>query len=78
MKIKEIVNRPTGSSIQQEEMIYVVQSYIKEKKGIEVDINLFKNLDPNSPFFRMMGVQELNKLVKAFDKAVEHFIKKEL
>lgn len=77
MNILEIVKRKTGSKFQLEEVVFVVAEYIKEKKGVNVDINLEKGVNRRSPLFSMMYQDQLKKLYDAFDIASDYFIKKE-
>jgi hypothetical protein len=77
VNILEIVKRKTGSKFQLEEVVFVVAEYIKEKKGVNVDINLEKGVNRRSPLFSMMYQDQLKKLYDAFDIASDYFIKKE-
>jgi hypothetical protein len=77
MNILEIVKRKAGSKFQLEEVVFVVAEYIKEKKGVNVDINLEKGVNRRSPLFSMMYQDQLKKLYDAFDIASDYFIKKE-
>ena len=64
--IKEII---TSTNITQSEMEYVVESYIKDMKGVDVTINLNRF---SHPFYYKM---QLSKLNAAYDVAVEYFYK---
>lgn len=80
MEIQDIINK---TNLQQAEMEFVVESYIKEKTGKEVKINIM-----NHPILRAMpkefmglagGViiqKELQLLDKAYLVACEYFFKK--
>lgn len=77
MNILEIVKRKSGSKFRLEEVCFVVAEYIREKKGVNVDINLEKNFNRRSLSFSIMYQNQLKKLYNAFDIASEYFIKKE-
>ncbi len=77
MNILEIVKRKSGSKFRLEEVCFVVAEYIREKKGVNVDINLEKNFNRRSLSFSIMYQNQLKKLYDAFDIASEYFIKKE-
>ena len=70
MDLKEIITRPITETenFTQEELEFVVEEYIKIRKNQTVKVVL----DPRfPPFF----VQDMNLLIKAFDKAREWLTK---
>ncbi len=77
MNILEIVKRKSGSKFRLEEVCFVVAEYIREKKGVNVDINLEKNFNRRSLSFSIMYQNQLKKLYNAFDIASDYFIQKE-
>ena len=76
MNTLEICSRPNNSTFTTEELIYVVQEYISEVKGVDVNINLTKWLDKNHPFFKHLYVNQLNKLNTAFNKTQKYYLSK--
>ena len=78
MIVEEIVNRPNNSTFSTEEMQYVVQQYIIEKKGVNVDINLGKKLNKfGQGISKMLSSQQLEKLNDAFNTSVGYSVKKD-
>ena len=74
MEIKELVSRNSPQYYSTDEMIFLVTEYIKEKKGVFVDINLFKGLNPNIRVqFQYYAKDQLFKLDKAFNIAFGYF-----
>ena len=72
MELKEIINRqPRIYST--EEMEFLLSEYIKERKGIDVKVNTFKNVPPE--FMDFVGHQKLRLLHKAFDYAHDWYLK---
>lgn len=63
MDIQEITNRPLYEPFHADEMREVVQHYIKRRKDIDVEINIYKL---NNQMFVMLQV---NMLQRAFDIA---------
>jgi len=76
MNIKKIINK---THLEQSEMQYVVEQYIKEKKGVDVEINLLKGVsnDVPEPFIIMHLRQQLQLLVNAFEIACKYFANKQ-
>lgn len=69
MKTKEIINKPDTEALSDQEMAYVVQEYIKERKGQDVVINIYKNFNQNNPLSTMFLAQEINQLHEAYNTA---------
>jgi len=59
-----------------EEMIIVVQEYIRETKGQKVRIDPMFNLDPASPMFPLRYQNQVRKLSEAFEVARAYFLRK--
>lgn len=72
MNLKEIINRPDSQDFTVEELQYVVESYIKAKLGITVQINIYRGLGP-SLFLRNRIADQLIKLNQAFVVAQNYF-----
>lgn len=65
MDIKEIVNRPYNVPISQDESLYLIEQYVKDKKGVDVNIHILMN-----PF----TIERHTKLMlKALPYAIAHF-----
>lgn len=78
MNILEIIKRKSGSKYQLAEVIHVVNDYIRQKRGVDVAINLEEGLPQrNHPLFATLYTEQLRKLYNAFDIASDYFIKKE-
>jgi len=76
MSIQEIVNRPNNSTFETKELEFVVQSYIKDKKGVNVDINLSKGNPAFNDIYREIYYGNLQKLNTAFDYACKYYLNK--
>lgn len=77
MNISEIMERKSPAYYQPEEIVYAVEQYIYELKNRKVVINLKKNIDrmdDTMKFFHMSN--QYNLLLKAFNKAQEHYFNK--
>lgn len=75
MDLEEIVHRPVTDVHTVEELSFVVERYILEKKNVHVQINLEKNLKSVPQLFRIqMYGDQVTKLLKAFDVARNYFI----
>ena len=74
MDVNEIVKRKSPQLITQKEMEYVVESYMKEKKGVSVDVNILKGIG-NHPLRNAFISRQLSILNEAFDIASKHFCK---
>lgn len=74
MNLKEITTRSTHSHFSEEEMKFVVENYIKDKKGASIKINLRKGLNAFPRVIReLMVAQQLNKLFEAFNVACNYY-----
>lgn len=73
MSIHEIINRGSPAFYEVEEMVEVVREYIKKEKGVEVDINIYKNVmhPAQHPFSEIILTREYQLLSQAFDVAAE-------
>jgi hypothetical protein len=76
MEAIEISRRVTGSQISEEEMKFVVEQFIKDKKGRIVNINLAKRIPNGMPLWEAIYTRQLNILVEAFNIASKHFATK--
>jgi len=74
MNVQEIVSRGTGSHFSPNELMFVVEQYIKEKKGVEVKLNILKGLNPRQRIGQFIYQQQITKLNDAFTKASEYFL----
>jgi len=73
MNIDFIIEKPDSTPLSTDEMVFVVEQYIKEKKGQAVEINPLKRLDPNHPFFPMQCQQKIKMLHEAYNVAKSYF-----
>ena len=71
MDIKEIVFRESGSSFEQRELEFVVESYLKETTGKDVTLNYFDNA---SNF--VVARSQLNKMDRDFYIAAKYYCDK--
>ena len=76
MDVTEIVNRESASEYATKELTYVVEQYIKEKKGVDVEINPFKHAK-NSPFGGVIVQIAMQQLNHAYDVAAAYFLDKQ-
>ena len=76
MDVNEIINRKTGSNFETEDLIFVVEAYIKEKKDADVDINITKGLLQGHPLTHLALQAQLQKLSHAFNCASEYYLNK--
>jgi hypothetical protein len=60
-----------------EEQQYLVEQYIKEKKGLDININLTKYLDLRDIFDKASYMVQVEKLSHAFEYARAYFINKQ-
>lgn len=75
MNIEDIIHKPSPARISIKEMTFVIEQYIKEKKGRDVTINLERGLPPRaSLIFGHLYQSQLKKLNNAFSTASEYFI----
>jgi len=63
------------SELTDTEMKMVVEKYIYDRKGVEVDINLYKNID-HPLFGSQIAISDLQLLNKAYNKAATYYAKK--
>tara|TARA_R110000803_G_scaffold16197_2_gene44431 strand:- start:3492 stop:3719 length:228 start_codon:yes stop_codon:yes gene_type:complete len=75
MDVEEIISRPNGSVYSEEEMAAVVERYIKERKGVNVSVNIKKHLRPDMPFMDRFYGAQVSKLVDAFNISVAYLNK---
>lgn len=81
MKIENIVRRPNGTPVSQEEAVFLVEQYIKDTKGVKVDINIFKGIRDlrNIDILESFHLQEqIELLFHAYMKASDYFNKKHI
>ena len=71
--VNDIIHK---NELSTEEMVFVVQEFIKEKKDRVVDINLLKGLNSQDPFFTLKYSGQLNMLDQAYNKSCEYFFEK--
>lgn len=77
MNIKDIIFRESGKETTLDEMKFVVQSYIKDKKDKDITINLEKNLNQFPDFIKEeVYTHQLQLLNKAFNDACMYYSKK--
>ena len=73
MNIQEIVNRGHGTDITTQEQIFVVKNYIKEKKNIDVDINIRRTMPIDFIDFDIILKRDLQLLNIAYFTAEAFF-----
>jgi len=73
MNLREIVQRPKNLPFDNDEMVFVVENYIKDKTNKKVDINILKNLH-NIQRFAFEPIQECTKLMSAFCVAQNYYL----
>ncbi|MDR1018992.1 MAG: hypothetical protein LBM02_09875 [Lachnospiraceae bacterium] len=74
MNIKELLSRPSPSTYTVTEACFIVEQYILREKGVDMRINLYKNIDISdimNPITEMMMTRQLQLLNIAFLKASE-------
>lgn len=76
MDLTEIITRKSPYNISQDEMCYVVEQYIKDKKSYDISINIEKRVIPINMLRKTMIVNQLQKLNQAFDIAQKYFVTK--
>ncbi len=76
MNLQEIINRPNNSTFETKELEFVVESYIKDKKGVDVSINITKGVPINNMFTQHIFAAQVEKLNTAFDYAQKHYLNK--
>ena len=67
MDIKDIVNKPDTYEFSQDEMIFVISEYIKDRKGIEVKPRI------NTSFGQFVTMNELNIMNHLFNYALNWY-----
>lgn len=72
MDAVEISKRESPQVVSQEEMEYVVKQFIKEKKGVDVDINLRKGIEGHQFEGHFLPIQ-MGLLLEAFGTASHYF-----
>jgi dTDP-D-glucose 4,6-dehydratase len=70
MNIQEIINRPMQESVSQDEAIFVVKAYVKERKGVDID----PVIDTRT-FGGMLVQQELLTLANMYNHAQAWYLK---
>lgn len=70
MDVYNIVNRSNGTIISTQEMIFVLEQYIKEKKGVNVTISILSRKPKSSASY----LAEHMKLNRAFNVALSYFL----
>lgn len=66
MNLKNIIQNGTNDI---NEMLFLVQEYIKIRKNKDIQINLGKNIHQNDSFAEFKLLDEINKLKYAYDFA---------
>lgn len=74
--VESIVFRTSPAKISIQSLSFVVQEYIKEKKGVSVNIELAARIKPLHPLFKHFFTNEYYKLIAAFDIAAAYYIDK--
>lgn len=78
-RVKEIINKPDSEVLDQVDMEYVVEQYIKERKGKSVKVLLpgpnhpLAQAMPKEVFAQMVFAPEFEKLAHAFNHAKAYF-----
>lgn len=75
MNLRDIINRPNGLPVSQEEAVFVVQEYIREIKNVSVEINMMKYFStlPRHAIHALLQ-RELTLLFNAYITASNYFI----
>lgn len=77
MDIQSIVYRPDTEAVDVDEMVSVVKEHIKEVKGVDVDINIMKNLPPQNSFvFQAFYRKNIQELSMVYNISKVYFINK--
>ena len=74
MELKEIINRKSPQHLTEDEMKYVVKKYIKELKGVDVEIDLTKGCMLGNRIIVPMYENQFHKLNKAFNDACKYYM----
>ena len=76
MDIIDLLSKPSGYNYSVEEAQYIVERYIKLKKGRDVKINIYRDVDLNqlqlNPFGQMVLHQQTQMLFEAFNQATQN------
>jgi len=74
MNLQEIVNRKITEPFSTEEIGYCIQSYIKDTKGINTEVNLERTLSLMPQQFHIMYMNEqLPRILFVFDKVRKYY-----
>lgn len=76
-QVNKILEKGRVFPLEVEEMAYVVEQYIKDRKGENVNINIMKDLNPGSVFFFHNYRKEVSKLINAYNIAEGYFLNKQ-
>jgi hypothetical protein len=76
MNVEEICNRVNGSVFETEELIFVVEAYIKDRKGVNVNINLSRGNAAFNSIYSHVYAQQIESLNGAFNVASRYFVGK--
>jgi hypothetical protein len=71
MSVQEIINRPSNSEYSVDELSFVVEEYIRDRKGVSVKID-FRNR-------AMIGIDyaaQVQMLLYSFEEAAHYFVTK--
>ena len=71
MELKEIISRSTGGEVTQEESLFVIKSYIKIRKGVDVNPII------RDGFMGILEHHDLSRMKMLTDLALDWFIKTE-
>lgn len=69
----EIINRPNNSVFEEYEIIKVIKEYIYLRKGVIVEINVYKNFNMQyykHPIMKVQIMKQLQLLHNAFERAL--------
>lgn len=72
-EILEIINRPNNSIFEEYEIIKVIKEYIYLRKGIIVEINVYKNFDMTyykHPIMKVQILKQLQLLHHVFERSL--------
>ena len=74
MNLQEIVNRKITEPFSTEEIGYCIQSYIKDTKGVNTEVNLERTLSVMPKQFHIMYMNEqLPMILYIFDKVRNYY-----
>ena len=69
----EIINRPNNSIFEEYEIIKVIKEYIYLRKGVIVEINVYKNFNMQyykHPIMKVQIMKQLQLLHNAFERSL--------